>query len=50
MDPRSINVTAGSIRDEGLISHNQKSSGAGFTYGNNTKGTDSIAFGDLSRS
>ena len=50
MDPRGISVISGSIRDEGLISHNQKSSGAGFTYGNNPQGTDSIAFGDLSRS
>ena len=49
-DPRSINVISGAIRDEGLISHNQKSAGAGFTYGNNDKGTDSLAFGDLSRS
>ena len=50
MDPRGISVISGSIRDEGLISHNQKSSGAGFTYGNNPQGTDSLAFGDLSRS
>ena len=50
MDPRGISVISGSIRDEGLISHNQKSSGAGFTYGNNPMGTDSVAFGDLSRS
>ncbi len=50
MDPRGISVISGSIRDEGLISHNQKSSGAGFTYGNNPEGTDSVAFGDLSRS
>lgn len=50
MDPRGISVISGSIRDEGLINHNQKSSGAGFTYGNNPEGTDSIAFGDLSRS
>ena len=50
MDPRSINVISGSIRDEGLIDHNKKSAGAGFTYGNNCMGTDSIAFGGLSRS
>lgn len=49
-DPRNISVISGSIRDEGLVSHNQKSSGAGFTFGNNPQGTDSIAFGDLSRS
>jgi hypothetical protein len=50
LDNRGIKVISGSIRDEGLINHNQKSSGAGFTYGNNPLGTDSIAFGGLSRS